>query len=199
MNVVLILMPAAGASVRMRGRDKLLEPVAGEALLRRQVRGALGSGAPVLVTLPRHAGGPRAEALEGLPGFSARYVKAEEGMAASLRCGASAARAAGASGLMVALPDMPEIETSDICRVIDAFRGASESCVRATAEDGTPGHPVVFPARLFPALEAVRGDTGGRALLGAEEVRAVPLAGERAVTDLDTPEDWSAWRARAGR
>ena len=34
MGSVAILIPAAGASSRMRGRDKLLEPVRGQPLLR---------------------------------------------------------------------------------------------------------------------------------------------------------------------
>jgi len=198
MNGVMILMPAAGASTRMGGRDKLLEPVDGEALLRRQARAALRSGATVLVTLPRRAGGPRAEALEGLSGFRTAYVKADEGMAASLRCGAATARAERAAGLMVALPDMPEIETADISALIDSFSETPDICLRAAAEDGRPGHPVIFPARLLPALEGVAGDVGGRDVLEGEDVRAVPLQGARALTDLDTPEAWSSWREKTG-
>ncbi|MBL3568415.1 hypothetical protein BV509_14690 [Rhodovulum sulfidophilum] len=199
MTDILILMPAAGASSRMRGRDKLLETVDGEALLRRQARRAGASGAPVLVTLPRHAGGPRAEQLDGLPRLRVTHVDPAEGMAASLRAGAEAAAAAGARGLMVMLPDLPEIGTEDLLRLIESFAEAPDSCLRATAEDGRPGHPVMFPARLFPALETVAGDVGGRDLLARETVRTLALPGGRAVTDLDTPEDWTDWRARAGR
>ncbi|MCB1394509.1 MAG: NTP transferase domain-containing protein, partial [Rhodobacteraceae bacterium] len=44
---------AAGASRRMAGRDKLLEPVDGAPLLRRQARAAVAAGTgPVAVTLP---------------------------------------------------------------------------------------------------------------------------------------------------
>ncbi|MGC9419259.1 MAG: nucleotidyltransferase family protein [Rhodovulum sp.] len=197
MGKVLILVPAAGTSSRMRGRDKLLEPVEGEALLRRQMRAALATQAPVLVTLPRHAGGPRAEMLEGLQGFRATYVDGAEGMAASLRAGAQAARAAGAAGLMVLLPDMPEIVAADIALMLRQFEEVPDTALRATAETGEPGHPVVFPARCLDALAAVTGDTGGRAVLAGETVRPCPLPGRRALTDLDTPEDWAVWRARA--
>ena len=41
---VFILIPAAGGSTRMRGRDKLLEDVGGTPLLARQVRVALSTG-----------------------------------------------------------------------------------------------------------------------------------------------------------
>lgn len=198
MGEVLILIPAAGASARMEGRDKLLEPVGGEALLRRQVRAAIATGAPVLVTLPRRAGGPRAEALEGAGRFRIAHVAAAEGMAASLRAGAGAARTRGAAGLLVLLPDMPEIETGDIGALLDAFAACPDTCLRATAEDGRPGHPVVFPARLLDRLSLVGGDTGGREILAGEPVRSLALPGARAVTDLDTPAEWAAWRARTG-
>ena len=49
-NMIPIVILAAGASSRMRGRDKLLELVDGVALLRRQVERALNTGAKVFVT-----------------------------------------------------------------------------------------------------------------------------------------------------
>jgi molybdenum cofactor cytidylyltransferase len=44
------------------------------------------------------------------------------------------------------------------------------------------------------------GDTGAREVLKrhSDRVHLVPLKGDRALTDLDTPEDWAAWRARGG-
>ena len=48
----IILIPAAGRSSRMRGRDKLLEQVGGIPLLRLRVEAALATGHQVLVTLP---------------------------------------------------------------------------------------------------------------------------------------------------
>ncbi|SIO19365.1 CTP:molybdopterin cytidylyltransferase MocA [Rhodovulum sp. ES.010] len=199
MGEVLILVPAAGASSRMRGRDKLLEPVEGEALLRRQVRAASATGAPVLVTLPKGAGGPRAEVLEGISRLRFLWIDAAEGMAASLRAGAAAARKARAEGLMVHLPDMPDLTGADLARLLAAFAVAPETPLRAGSEDGRPGHPVVFPARLFSRLAEVSGDTGGRAALSGESPRLVALPGDRALTDLDTPDAWADWRARIGR
>ena len=47
-----ILLLAAGSSSRMRGGDKLLEPVAGRPLLTRIAEAALATGLPVHVALP---------------------------------------------------------------------------------------------------------------------------------------------------
>ncbi|MBC7156358.1 MAG: NTP transferase domain-containing protein [Rhodobacteraceae bacterium] len=195
---VAIVLPAAGASARMRGRDKLLEPVDGIALLRRQALAALATGAHVLVTLPDPAGA-RGAALDGLALRRIAVPDAAEGMAASFRR-AAAALPPGTPAAMVLLPDLPEI-TADDLRALLAARAAAlpaTPVLRATAADGTPGHPVIVPARLFPRLATLHGDTGARAILAGETVRAVALPGRRATTDLDTPEAWAAWRRARG-
>ncbi len=187
-----ILIPAAGASRRMRGRDKLLESVRARALIADRVAVALGTGLDVLVTLPPGARA-RARALEPLAGprlVVEEVPDAGEGMAASLRRGAAWA---GGRALMVLLPDLPEITGADLRAVLRGFDGAH--ILRATAADGTPGHPVVFPARCLAELARLRGDEGARQVLARHDLRLVALPGRRAVTDLDTPEDWAAWRA----
>ncbi len=184
----------------MRGGDKLLEQVDGMPQLRRAVEAARRSGAvKIWVTLAPEAAA-RTAALAG--SWAKRLVVPdwEEGMAASLRAGARAASAQRAAGLIVLLPDMPEIEAADVARLVEAHGTAPEAVWRAASAEGAPGHPVLVPARLFQALAALQGDAGARTLLAAEgpAVQLVRLAGGRAVTDLDTPEDWAAWRARRG-
>jgi len=166
-------------------------------LLADRVAMALDLGGEVLVTLPP-GGDARAAALSPLAGprlWLEEVADAGEGMAASLRRGAAWARARGAAALMVLLPDLPDLTAADLRAVLGAFDGGT--ILRATAEDGRAGHPVVFPARCLPEMAALRGDEGARAVLAAHEVAHVALPGARAVTDLDTPEDWAAWRSGA--
>ena len=68
---------------------------------------------------------------------------------------------------------------------------------RGAAEDGTPGHPVLFDGALRDDFADLSGDSGGRAIIDRYKDRThlVPLPGRRALTDLDTPEDWEAWRS----
>lgn len=199
MTTVTILIPAAGFARRMRGADKLLEPVAGEAMLHRQARLALATGAPVLVTLPPDAGA-RAQALGELAVTRVVVADPGEGMAASMRAGVAAV-APGAAGLMILLADLPELEADDLRGMIAAFAAAPDGILRATSATGAPGHPVIFPADLLAELAQVAGDTGARDVIGRhrDRLRDHALPGERAITDLDTPEAWAAWRARTGR
>lgn len=187
---VTILLLAAGASSRMRGRDKLLEEVDGRPLLRRQAEAAVATGAPVIATLPPRAPGRRA-ALAGLPVAVVEVPDAAEGMARSLSAGA---RAAGAPrGLLVVLADMPEITAEDMAALIEAFDG--RTILRGAAEDGTPGHPVLFPRHLLADLAGLSGDSGAREIIREHGARPLPLPARHALTDLDTPEAWDAWRA----
>ena len=121
-GAVAILVPAAGASRRMRGRDKLLEAVRGRPLLADRVALALSLGGDVLVTLPPGAAARR-RALAPLAGprlWREAVPDAAEGMAASLRRGAAWARAREAAGLMILLPDLPDLTAEDIRTVLQA-------------------------------------------------------------------------------
>lgn len=192
MSLVILLL-AAGASSRMRGGDKLLEEVGGTPLIAvmadraRQV-------APVIATLPSvvHA---RAKALESRDITPLPVPDADEGMAASIRAGIQALPDT-ATGVMILPGDMPELTTADLQTMANAWRSDPSRIHRATAADGTPGHPVIFPQSQFEALKALNGDTGARAILKSKPVRHVALPDRHALTDLDTPEEWATWRAR---
>lgn len=192
-----LLLLAAGASRRMRGADKLMEPVEGEPLLRLQARRGIEAGLAVLVTLPPDRP-ERWATLEGLAVRRVPVTDAGEGLAASIRAGVAAAPPDAA--VLLLLADLPEIEAADLARMAALHRAAPDTLLRATAADGRPGHPILFPADLRPELQTLEGDQGARRILerAAGRLRLVPLAGTRAVTDLDTPEDWALWRARTG-
>ena len=189
----MILLLAAGASSRMRGGDKLMEEVGGAPLLATMARRA-ATVAPVMVTLPG-LDHPRAKALTDMEVITIPVPDAAEGMAASIRTGA-AALPPETTGLMILPADMPDLTHADLLTLANAWRADPDRIHRATAADGTPGHPVIFSRDLFPALTILTGDTGARDLLRSHPVRHVALPGRHALTDLDTPEDWAAWRAR---
>jgi molybdenum cofactor cytidylyltransferase len=197
---VAAILLAAGAARRMRGRDKLLEEVGGRPVLRAAAEAARASRADeVVVVLPPDAAARRA-ALDGLDVATVEAPDGAEGMAASLRAGLAAVTP-HADAAVVLLADMPEIGPAEIDRLIAAYDpdDGREIC-RAVSADGTPGHPVLFGRRFFETLASLKGDRGARDVLreSAEFVTEVPTDGRAAVIDLDTPEDWAAWREAAG-
>ncbi|APE43596.1 4-diphosphocytidyl-2C-methyl-D-erythritol synthase [Sulfitobacter alexandrii] len=193
-----IIILAAGGATRMRGRDKLLEPVAGVPLLRRQALMARAAGqGPVVVALPPRPH-LRYDVLEGLDVQLLPVADAAEGMNASLRAGILALPGTVRCA-MVLLADLPELTAADLRRVADAVDLTDGNMIwRGATAQGAPGHPIVFRSDLFPALAALEGDSGGREVVSqqADRMVLVPLPGDRARLDLDTPEAWAAWRAR---
>lgn len=189
-----ILILAAGASARMAPRDKLLELVDGEPLVARSLRIALATGLPVTLALPPDRPA-RWQAVAGMAGARVTVARAQDGMAESLKTGLAALHRAAPVLLMLA--DLPELETADLL----AVAGADPAFIqRGATEEGQPGHPVLLPAWLRPELDRLSGDEGARSLFRrhTDRLRLIALPGTRALTDLDTPEDWARWRALRG-
>lgn len=193
-----VLIPAAGLSSRMRGRDKLIEQVDGLPLLRRQVDIARHVDAQVFVTLPLEDTA-RAQSLADLADANLilrRLANASEGISASLRAGAAFCMENGDDGLMILLPDLPDLTLDDLLLMTRSFSEGPTRPVRATDCAGAPGHPVILPRHVLPQLATLRGDDGARDILRAHPPRLCALPGYHATLDLDTPEAWAAWRAR---
>lgn len=191
-----ILILAGGSSSRMGARHKLLETVHGQPLLRLQAWRALKTSRDVTVLIRPDQ--PALEhVLEGLPVTILTANEAIEGMGGSLRAG-TMAHLRDKCFLML-LADLVEIEANDMRALITA-RTKNESAAhiwQATTEDGKPGNPILFDRAVYGDLLDLHGDIGARKLLQLhkDELTYVPLPGQRARMDLDTPEDWAAWRA----
>jgi CTP:molybdopterin cytidylyltransferase MocA len=186
-----ILIPAAGSATRMRGGDKLLELAHGQPMLRHQASLALQITPHVLITL-RDPDSARQATLHDLAVTLVAVPDAATGMSASLR------RAAHIRTALMILPaDMPDLTLADLAALTAAHAETPDRVLRAASADGTPGHPVILPAALVPELADLRGDEGARSLLRRHPVRLLALPGQHALTDLDTPEDWLAWRKDA--
>lgn len=114
--------------------------------------------------------------------------RAAEGLGTSA---ALAARwAAGSDALLIGLADMPLISTRTLRRLAEARLPAAVAYA-----GGKPGAPACFPAALFPALEALSGDSGAahvlRGLGGVTQVEVPP----EELRDVDRPEDLAAVEA----
>lgn len=190
-----ILLPAAGASARMRGSDKLLEEVSGQPLLHLIAARACQVSGHVAVTVPEHDTARRA-ALGSLPLRVLSVTDPSEGISASLRAGASWALQGGCNALMVVLPDMPDITADDMRALMLAQARQADQPLRAATVARQPGHPVILPRKMWGTLSMLRGDAGMRQVFGTSAApRQHALPGSRATCDLDTPEDWARWRA----
>ncbi len=196
-GVVGILL-AAGRGERFGG-DKLLTMIRADAptdgRLPGPAREFIGVMAcrKLLLALPRVVAVVRpddAALAVALGAAGARIVRcadAEDGMGASLACGVLATR--GASGWIVALGDMPWIETSTIARVAGAI--ADGATVAAPFHRGQRGHPVGFGTACLGALTVLTGDDGAKSVVAAHRDSLVRIDVDDAGTlaDVDRPAD----------
>ncbi len=181
---------AAGASTRF-GSQKLLAPVDGVSLVRRTVEQVVVAGVDaIIVVLGREYEAVRA-ALAGMPVRLVVNSRFREGMCTSLRAGI---RELGRSvdAAVIVLGDQPGISAETILGLIAEYRATGQSIV-VPVYDGVRGHPVLFDASVFPELEAVVGDQGGREVIGRDPSRVASVHFPFAEPgDVDTLEDYRA-------
>lgn len=190
-----ILIPAAGQSRRMRGRDKLVELIAGEPVLRRAVQLALSVTDHVIVALPEKSAPfyrSRYDCVADLTATLAHFPASANGLGGTV-AGAVESLSNRNGKLMILLPDLVDLTRDDLLKVAEK---TYDTPARGTDGRGAPGHPVVFPSACFDALlQTSHDDQGPRRVLSTFDVALVPLPNSHATLDLDTPEDWDAWRA----
>jgi len=187
---------AAGASTRM-GKPKQLLPLDGHPLLLRAVEAALASPAwPVVVVLGAHAEKIR-PLFARLPVLVAENPAWAEGMASSLRTGIATLQQFSRSldAALVALCDQPAFSADVIAQLLAAQRATGRSIV-AARYGGRNGAPALFLREHFPALAALTGEEGARALLNAAPERVASVDLPALALDLDTPADYAAAQKR---
>ena len=187
-----IVVLAAGRSSRMRGRDKLLEDIDGQALLRLMVARARKAGASAVRVVLAEGQTDRAAELRDFTDIEIIHLPAGRDMSDSLKAGIAGLDCA----VMILLADLPDLTAHDLYLMLTFAQMHPAAILRAADNKGRAGHPLVFPRDLLPELVKVTGDQGARAVLEQHGGRVVhiPLPETRATTDLDTPEDWAAWR-----
>lgn len=174
------LVLAAGESRRF-GSPKQLALFRGRPLVEWAVRALLGGPlSEVVVVLGAHAHAIQsAVAVDGV-----RFIVAAdwaEGQSASLREGLGAIGACDAAVILLA--DQPLVTAAAVCRVCASAEPGRAA--RATYH-GQPGHPTLIPRDLWPAIQALEGDSGAAAILRADGFVPVPCEDIASPSDADT-------------
>ena len=197
---VAAIVLAAGRSTRMGAVNKMLAEIGGKPLVRIAAEQALASHAQPVIVVTGHEREKVGAALKGLPVRLVHNKDFAEGLGTSLKTGIGAVPEE-ADAAIVCLGDMPQVDVALINRLIAAFDPERGALVVVPNIEGRRGNPVVWSRRFFHDLMSIQGDVGARHLIGnyAEAVVEVPVAGDAALTDIDTPESLSAVKAEIER
>ncbi len=185
------ILLAAGGSSRL-GRSKQLLELHGEPLVRRAARQLIEVTPRVTVVT-----GARVEQVsEALAGLAV-----EERHNPSWRAGVGGSIAlamgdfqAGTQAALILLCDQYRVVSTDLFRLVDAWRDAPDKITAARWEDNF-GPPVIFPDRFFTALARLRGDMGARQLLVEQRARVHFVDMPHAAHDVDDAGDLERLRA----
>ncbi|MNR83596.1 Purine catabolism protein PucB [compost metagenome] len=142
---------------------------------------------PLVTAVVRHADDAVAIELAKLGCKVVVCADAAQGMGASLVYALEQNR--DAAGWIIALGDMPKVQTSTITALATALRNGAD--IVAPFFQDKRGNPVGFSAKHLPELLQLGGDQGARALLQTHAVSKVAVDDPGIHYDIDTTADLS--------
>ena len=181
---------AAGQSKRMGKQNKLLIDVGGMVLVRRVVENALAAEFNEIVVVTGHEADLIRKSLSGLNVRFVHNPHFEDGISTSLRSGIGAV-AGDASGAMVMLGDMAQINPETMVKLRLNFVKAGHKNICAPYNNGRRGNPVLWPSELFADIMDCSGDVGARELITIYKDRLLKIdCDDMGIhKDIDTLED----------
>ena len=179
---------AAGSASRM-GRDKLMLPFRGKAILQHVIDSARACGLEeVIVVLPENS-----EAKDELNLQGCRLVRNGQpdlGQAASLALGLRQASGTN-KGAMVLPGDLPLITPETLDHLLWNFTQEVRAWI-APVHEGLIGNPLIIPCGYYEKVFELTGDAGPRDLLSLPQVsvRQVEARELGPFVDIDTSKDY---------
>jgi molybdenum cofactor cytidylyltransferase len=190
-----VIVPAAGESTRL-GQPKQLLSLAGEPLVARAVRLALGlSPTSTVVVTGAHAEAVR-QAMHGLPVMVAHHAEWRAGLGGSIAAGARSLPD-DVDAILIILCDQWRLQAEDLHGLLRHWRDRVNG-ISAARAGGVIGPPVVFPSRFISELRKLQGPRGARALIEAHPAACSDVAMPNAAHDLDTAAALAAMRRLSG-
>ena len=185
---------AAGESKRMGKQNKLLLPVAGEALLVKLIKSVCDSDVGQVIVVIGHEAEKIRRKLNNFPLSFVYNPNFSEGMTTSIKSGVKEV-SPDCDGYMICLADMPFINTSEINKLIHAYaqnRIKEKRLVVVPVYQGHRGNPVLFSTEFREDILEHKMEYGCKGVImkNFESVKEIEMDDDSMLLDVDTLEDY---------
>lgn len=182
--MITAIVMASGYSKRM-GQDKLLIDFGGKKVIERVLDALKNSKINHVIVVAREK-----SILEVARNYGFEVIEnlnANEGISASIRLGIE--KADEVDGYMFVAADQPFLSSDLLDMLIEHFEQCPK-CIVIPSFKGRRGNPVIFPSDLRDEFLALKGDTGGKAIISTNIARleSVEIKDESWLEDIDTKE-----------
>ncbi|MEO7713411.1 MAG: nucleotidyltransferase family protein [Gemmatimonadaceae bacterium] len=190
------LLLAAGRSTRFGG-DKLLALVHGAPVLSWSAAALAAEVDALFIVVPPDSAS-QLMAVAGVAAVTVENASRDDGLASSIRAGL-AVLPTHVEAVVIALADQPFVSPGTVRRLRERWSAGGVEAVAPRYRDAR-GHPVLFGRSTFPALQALEGDEGAKALLESlGKGLGLVDVDEAMPSDVDTPHALSELDARRRR
>ena len=185
---------AAGESKRMGKQNKLLLPVAGEALLIKLIKSVCDSDVGQVIVVIGHEAEKIRRKLNNFPLSFVYNPKFSEGKTTSIKSGLKEV-SPDCDGYMICLADMPFINTSEINKLIHAYaqnRIKEKRLIVIPVYQGHRGNPVLFSTEFREDILEHKIEYGCKGVImnNFESVKEIEMDDDSMLLDVDTLEDY---------
>jgi molybdenum cofactor cytidylyltransferase len=188
--MISMIVLAAGKSIRMGGKNKLLTEIQGTPMIGRVVQAALKSKVDEVIVVLGSEADKVQKVLADLPCRLVVNKNYEKGQSSSVKVGLR--EVSPVTRAVLVLPgDVAMIDVRSINSVIESYDLDKHPIVIA-AHQGAAGHPILFDKQLFSEIEHINEQTFGlKAVVKRHEgeVSLVETGSPNVLRDVDTPDD----------
>ena len=184
------ILLAAGEAKRM-SQLKQLMPCGQSTIVGQAIDNLLNSAVIETIVVVGHRAEEVMKAIAAKPVKIAMNPNYQQGMSTSIIAGLSLIDSK-AQAVMLALGDQPFVDSQTINSLIEAFRAHNKGIIIPLYQNER-GHPVIFDIRYKGALLRLRGDIGGREIIGQhpDDVLEVAVNCEGICVDIDTIDNYT--------
>ncbi len=196
MNYAALIL-AAGSSSRM-GQPKQMLDINGEKLLVRTARATLEAGLKNVMVVIGHEEEGHRKILAGLPLEKIYNPSWKKGMGSSLKRGLAhlLSNHPSVDAVIILVCDQPMLSGDVILSLIRQYEQTRKPIV-ASRYSNMPGVPVLFDQTYFRKLSMIADDEGAKKIILQHPSDVVTVDFPGGDIDLDTMEDYHAFRAKS--